>query len=113
MYTQFAQDLRLARRKAGYTQNDLAHLLAIQQAKVSALEQGTKRPSLEEIVDLSLVYGRSFESFFSSLLSERKTALQNRLERLPNLRRVTAHTYNRAGSLRRFKHRLKRPNIDG
>lgn len=109
MYKQFAQDLRLARRKAGFTQYDLAHLLDIQQAKVSDLEQGHKRPNLHEIVDLSLVYGRSFESFFSALLAERKDALQKRLERLPNLKRVTAHTFNRAGAIKRMKHRLKRP----
>lgn len=113
MYTQFAQDLRLARRKAGYTQGDVAHLLSVQQSKVSTLEVGSKRPTLEEILDLSLIYGRSFESFFSTLLSERKATLLQRLERLPNLRRTTAETYNRPGSLRRLKQLLRRPEDHG
>ncbi len=106
MSTQFALDLRLARRKAGYTQGDVAHLLSSHQSLVSELEQGQRRPSLEQIIDLSLIYGRSFESFFGELLSERQAALQKRLKRLPTLTKTTAHTFNRTSSLSRLKKRL-------
>jgi len=106
MSTQFALDLRLARRKAGYTQADVAHLLSSHQSLVSELEQGHRRPSLEQIIELSLIYARSFESFFGDLLAERQLALQDRLGRLPALGRDTAHTFNRTSSLARLKRRL-------
>jgi len=106
MSTQFALDLRLARRKAGYTQADVAHLLSSHQSLVSELEQGHRRPSLEQIIELSLIYARSFESFFGELLAERQQVLQDRLKRLPALGRDTAHTFNRTSSLTRLKQRL-------
>jgi len=106
MSTQFAADLRLARRKAGYTQGDVAHLLSSHQSLVSELELGRRRPSLEQIIELSLVYGRSFESFFGELLTERQEALLKRLKRLPAVTNTTAHTFNRANSLKLLKRRL-------
>lgn len=106
MSTQFALDLRLARRKAGYTQGDVAHLLSGHQSLVSELEQGHRRPSLEQIIELSLIYGRSFESFFGALLAERQQVLLNRLERLPEIAKSTAHTFNRARSLKHLQRRL-------
>ncbi|MCB2052416.1 MAG: helix-turn-helix transcriptional regulator, partial [Novosphingobium sp.] len=64
MNTQLALDLRLARRKAGFTQDDAAHLLGVRAPRLSVLEQGRKRPNLVQICTLSLIYGRSFESLF-------------------------------------------------
>ena len=107
MSTQFACDLRLARRKAGYTQGDIAHLLSSHQSVVSDLEHGRLRPTLEQIVDLSLVYGRSFESFFSEVIVERQEHLTTRLSSLPAPSRKTAHTFNRPASLSRLARRLK------
>ena len=109
MSTQFAHDLRLARRKAGYTQGNLAHLLDSHQSVVSDLEQGKRRPSLEQIIELSLIYGRSFESFFGEVMAERRDHLTVRLGSLPDPGRPTAHTFNRDGSLARLRHRLKQP----
>lgn len=106
MTKQFAHDLRLARRKAGYTQGDIAHLLACQQSGVSDLEHGKASPTLEQIVELSLIYGRSFESFFEELMTDSQKRLKHRLHRLPDIGKQTAHTFNRDGSLARLKHRL-------
>jgi transcriptional regulator with XRE-family HTH domain len=106
MSTQFALDLRLARRKAGYTQEDVAHLLSSHQSLVSELEQGRRRPSLEQIIELSLIYARSFESLFGELLTERQVELHKRLKRLPDVDKPTAHTFNRANSLKRLTKRL-------
>ena len=106
MSTQFALDLRLARRKAGYTQGDVAHLLSSHQSLVSDLEHGRRRPSLEQIIELSLIYGRSFESFFGALLAERQQVLQERLKRLPEPGKPTAQTFNRTSSLARLTKRL-------
>lgn len=113
MSTQFALDLRLARRKAGYTQGDVAHLLSSHQSLVSELEQGRRRPSLEQIIELSLIYGRSFESFFAELLTERQIDLEKRLTRLPKTGTKTAHTFNRDASLKRLRERLKNTEHHG
>lgn len=107
MTSLFAQDLRLARRKAGHTQGDIAHLLDTHQSTISDLEHGQLRPTLEQIIDLSLIYGRSFESLFSEIMAERRTHLTNRLARLPSPARDTVHTYNRTSSLSRLARRLK------
>jgi transcriptional regulator with XRE-family HTH domain len=106
MSSQFALDLRLARKKAGYTQEDLAHLLDTHQTVVSQLEHGKRRPSLIEIIDLSLVYGRSFDSFFAEVMAERKKHLSVRLSTLPAPGRKAMSTFNRPGSLARMKRRL-------
>src|SRR5680860_649952 len=103
MSTQFAFDLRLARRKAGYTQKDIAHLLSSHQSLVSDFEHGRKQPNLEQIVELSLIYGRSFESFFAALMDTCQRQLQKRLERLPTRCKPTAETFNRTGSLKHLK----------
>ncbi len=110
MSTQFALDLRLARRKAGFTQKDIASLLCSHQSLVSDLERGQERPTLEQIIELSLIYGRSFESFFAELMEDCQEKLLKRLERLPTMRKRTAHTYNRSVSLERLKRRLSNPN---
>lgn len=107
MSTQFAHDLRLARRKAGYTQGDLAHLLDSHQSVVSDLEQGKLRPTLEQIIALSLIYGRTFESLFGAVMAERREHLTVRLGSLPDPGKTTAHTFNRDGSLSRLGRRLK------
>ena len=65
MTTQFALDVYLARIKSGYTQSDVAHLLEISRVTISRFERGTSEPSLQDILGLSLIYGRSFESFFA------------------------------------------------
>lgn len=106
MTTQFAHDLRLARRKAGYTQGDIGYLLTRHQSVVSELELGKTRPTLEQIVDLSLIYGRSFESLFGELLAERRIHLLKRLQTLPDLETENADTFNRPASLARLETRL-------
>ena len=106
MSTEFALDLRAARRKAGYTQGDIAHLLDHHQSHVSDLEQGRVQPSLNQIITLSLIYGRSFESFFSLVMAECHTHLTTRLSSLPPSGQNTAGTFNRASSLKKLEQRL-------
>ena len=50
MSTEFALDLRLARRKAGFTQRDVAHLLGTRKSLVCELEKGRRKPTLTQIV---------------------------------------------------------------
>jgi len=112
MSTEFALDLRAARRKAGYTQGDIAQLLDHHQSHVSDLEQGQVRPNLTEIVTLSLIYGRSFESLFSEVMVESQTHLSTRLNNLPPSGTGTAGTFNRASSLKKLERRLQTNQTD-
>lgn len=106
MSTEFALDLRLARRKAGYTQRDCAHLLAISPSVLSQLEGGKRLPSILQICTLSIIYGRSFESLFGFLLSEAREQLRARILSLPDDIRQYAGTRNRAFSIERLAQRL-------
>ncbi len=109
MRTQFSADLRLARRKAGYTQADIAALICDHQSMVSALENGSQRPDLEQIISLSLIYGRSFESLFAEVMEDCSRKLKRRLKHLPSNVRDTAHTFNRQSSLKALHERLTKP----
>ena len=106
MTTEFSLDLRKARRQAGYLQSDIAHLLGSHQSSISDLEAGRQRPTLTEIVTLSLIYGRSFESLFGMVMTETRQDLLKRLKTLPDEVTETAATFNRAGSIRRLGERL-------
>ena len=106
MQTQFALDLRLARRKAGFTQHDVAKLIGAHQAVVSDLERGRLLPSIEQIVALSQIYGRSFESLFAQLMREATTKLKDRIGTLPARVRSYVGTFNREASLKRLERRL-------
>ena len=112
MSTEFALDLRAARRKAGYTQGDVAQLLDHHQSRVSALEQGIERPTLEQIITLSLIYGRSFESLFGEIMAECRKHLTTRLSSLPPSDGQVAATFNRGSSLAKLKRRLVTNQID-
>lgn len=106
MSTQFALDLRAARRKAGYTQGDIAQLLDSHQSHISDLEHGRLQPTLQQIVSLSLIYGRSFESYFSQVMQECQEHLTTRLATLPP-GNSTSGTFNRPSSIRKLEQRLK------
>lgn len=106
MKTDFSLDLRTARRKAGFVQSDIAHLLASHQSRVSDLEQGRKLPTLMETVTLSLIFGRSFESLFSMIMRKARRDLKKRVRKLPKDTRDFAGTFNRASSIERLSDRL-------
>lgn len=106
MSTQFALDLRLARRKSGLTQSDVALLIGTQQSTIGALEKGDQRPTVEQVCMLSLVFGRSFESLFADVLEEGRTRLRANLPELPASRQRTAETFNREASLKRLERQL-------
>lgn len=112
MSTEFALDLRLARRKAGFTQRDCAHLLDVSTSMLSQLESGRRLPSLIEICTLSVIYGRSFESLFSLILEEARKALRDRILHMPELVRVYAGTRNREYSIERLAQRLAEEQSD-
>ncbi len=112
MSTEFALDLRLARRKAGFTQRDGAHLLAISPSVLSHLESGGRLPNILQICTLSVIYGRSFESLFGSLLNEARRQLRDRILSMPQNVREFAGTRNRAYTIDRLAQRLAEEQDD-
>ena len=106
MSKQFALDLRLARKKSGLTQRDIAHLLSANSSRISDLEHGKRSPSIKELCKLSLVYGRTFESFYGEVLAEVRIQLRQRMTSVPKDIRLYAGTFNRSSSLARLRDRL-------
>ena len=106
MTTEFALDLRAARRKAGFVQGDVAHLLGMHQSTVSELETGRKLPTLSQTVMLSLIYGRSFESLFAAVMKDARKDLKKRVRTLPRDVRDFPGTLNRKSTIARLKQRL-------
>lgn len=107
MTTEFALDLRLARRKAGLTQRDCAHLLAIHPGTLSTLEHGSRLPTVMEICTLSLIYGRSFESLFAEIMGAARHDLLHRMDTISQTARQCVATMNRDATLARLRHRLQ------
>lgn len=112
MSTQFSLDLRVARRQAGFTQRDIAHLLDAHQSLVSDLERGRKEPTLVQIVSLSLIFGRSFESLFTAVMLDARRDLRRRLKMLPDDPRQYVGTFNRQSSIDRLRDRLEADDPD-
>lgn len=106
MHKVFAFDLHLARRKSGLTQEDCAKLLETTQSRYSRLERGDRMPDAEEICLLSLIFGRSFESFYCDLFRELRRDLPRRLADLPPGPRLWPLKTNRERTLARLASRL-------
>ena len=106
MHHDFSLDLRAARRKAGLTQADCGHLLGGSAKIIRQLEDGQRAPTLTEICTLSLIFGRSFESYFAGLMPDLREALSERLARLPHPKETYAATFNRNATLETLAERL-------
>lgn len=106
MLTDFALDLRLARRRSGLSQHEVAHLLAMDQSTLSDLERGETSPTMRQLTVLSLIYGRSFHSLFVEIAREVKPGLTSRLNTLPERKRPHVAMLNRDITLKRMRVRL-------
>lgn len=106
MSKQFGFDLRLARRKSGFTQCDVAHLIESHQSNIVALEKGEHLPTLEQICALSLVFGRSFEGLFAEVIENARERVRGNLPSLPDKCAETALASNRKANLQRLERRL-------
>lgn len=106
MSKQFAFDLRLARKKSGLMQRDVAQLLGVGQATLSDLENGRYRPSVEQLCTLSLIYGRNFEQFFAETLDQAREHLRARITDIPVSGGDGAENLRRETTLQRLEERL-------
>jgi transcriptional regulator with XRE-family HTH domain len=110
MTNEFALDLKVARRKSGLTQEDCAHLLDVHPSKISLLESGKVLPSVTDICALSLIYGRSFESLFSSIVTSANRQLCDRLKTIPKAPERWLGSFNRRNTLSALGDRLEALN---
>ena len=106
MTTEFALDLKVARRKAGLSQQDCAHLLDVHPSKISLMEHGKAMPSVRDICTLSLVYGKSFESLFAAIMADAYAALNERLASMPECPSQWLGKFNRQNTLNSLAVRL-------
>ena len=107
MRHEFAMDLKVQRRRSGLSQADCAHLLSIHPSKVSLLESGQLFPSLKDVCALTILYGRSFESLFGSLVSNVAHDVKVRLDKMPAAPTRWLPTFNRQRSLEELAERLE------
>ena len=100
--TDFALDLKAARRQSGLTQADCAHLMGCNATKLTRLEHGETLPGLKDILFLGLIFGKTFESLFAYLLNEARGLLATRLETLPDAPKQWTGARNRQQTLNRI-----------
>ena len=106
MITEFALDLRHARRKSGLSQEEVAYLVDISQSSYSRFEKGMLAPTTEQLCLLSLIYGRSFVSYFEAITRSLKPTLLQRLKKLPPKAKPRIRIFNRARTLEKLRQRI-------
>ena len=62
---EFGAHLRLLRRKAGLTQEEVAHSAGIHVTYLSGIERGKRNPSLRNIQRIAVVLGIPVKGLFS------------------------------------------------
>ena len=78
-----AVDLRLNRRESGLSNEDVAHLLDVDKARVSRLENGKAEPNVTELCTLFLIYGKAFNGLLPQTVEEAAQKLKLRLPDMP------------------------------
>jgi len=78
-----AVDLKISRRESGLSNKDVAHLLAVDCARVSRLETGKTKPTVEELCALTLVYGEQLDGLLSCSINSMVQVLSSRLHDVP------------------------------
>lgn len=104
----FSARLAHARRKAGLSQADIAHLLGISQAQVSRLELGRAVPTIRDVCGVAVLFGRSMELLVEPLFLERALGIRERLVDLPEQRTRWLADFVRQTSLRKLEQRVER-----
>lgn len=74
--------IRLFRKRAGFSQPELAHLLGLAQSTVSELESDAELPSLESALGLQIVLDAEPSLIFVSLYERLEAAIMSRAAEL-------------------------------
>ena len=108
MFKTFLFDLKAARKQAGLTQFDCAHLLGASNNIVSRIEIGQRMPTIRELLTLSLIYGQQFESFYAEMLKRIRRELSAKLTSIPDAPSGWALAQTRVNTLKAIWRRLRR-----
>lgn len=84
MFDEFIFDLKAARKTSGLSQADCGHLLGVSNHVISQIERGKRLPTVMEICALSVIYGKSFESFYSEVFRQVHKTVESALTKLPD-----------------------------
>jgi transcriptional regulator with XRE-family HTH domain len=106
MHAPFHLDLKVHRRKAGLSQDDVAHLIGVHPSKVSLLEGGRAFPTLRDVAALSVIFGRSAEEFVFTFVEEARKMIAARLPSMPAAPRRWVPQFNRQHTLDSLAERL-------
>ncbi len=83
MVYQFGLDLKVARRRSALTQADCAHLLGVDQPRISKFEAGTATPTVVELSILCLIFNRPIGNISAEVVISIGEQLQRRLASMP------------------------------
>jgi len=104
----FSQCLAGARRKAGLSQVDCAHLLGMSQSRMSRLELGHAKPTVSDLVGVALLFGRSMELMVEPMFQEYATQIHKRLFDLPETNTGWLGQFARNNALAKLEARVDR-----
>ena len=105
---EFSHTLLVARRKAGLSQSDCAHLLGRSASRVSRLESGKATPTSDDLIGVALLFGRTIEALSGPKFAARAQEMKERLFDLPCPDRNWLGRFNRSNTLDGLAHRLDR-----
>lgn len=106
-------DLKVARRESGLLQRDLAHLLEVNQSRVSHLECGEAVLTVSELYKLLLIYDCSTEKLLALTGEILQSQLQSALKSMSgNLSLDTAAAEQRQKTLHKLSERLQSNFVD-
>lgn len=104
----FSHCLADARRKAGLSQADCAHLLGVSQSHISRLELGRAAPSVTDLCGVAVLFGRTMEFLVEPLFKDRAMTIRQRLFDLPEPRMGWLTQFTRTNALRNLEARVHR-----
>ena len=110
METNYALDLKVARRRSGLSQKDVSHLLGISRVRVSKLECGIAKPTPDELTTFSLIYSRSFLTLSGAVMPVLLRTLRDRLNTFPNRANYAGGTSQKSATLNTLSKRLSVPS---
>lgn len=103
---EFNETLRAARRQAGLSQGDCAHLLGISRSYIAKLEAGGATPGVPVLVRAALLFGRTMEGLNGPTFLAEAREMRERLFDLPEPRGDWLAHFNRNHTLEQLGDRI-------
>ena len=103
----FSETLLVARRQAGLSQGDCAHLLGVSRTHIARLEAGKATPNVTVLCRVALLFGRTMEGLSGPLFLAEAREMRDRLFDLPERRRGWLAHFNRSHTLEQMAGRVE------